>query len=88
MSPGTSYDPREVESAERFMRSQPLDKETKSNNNRSDMLMKFQITRDSRRSFINNYKNVDATTVLNKYPRLKDMKEAVCIAYSSFFFLG
>ena len=40
------------------------------------MLEKLRITRESRRSFLTGAK-VPATTFLNKYPRLKDMKEAV-----------
>ena len=40
------------------------------------MLAKFVLTRPSRQEFIEKGNNAD-TTILNRYPRLKDMKEAV-----------
>nr|CAH0103416.1 unnamed protein product [Daphnia galeata] len=40
------------------------------------MLAKFVLTRPSRREFIEKGNNA-ATTILNRYPRLKDMKEAI-----------
>jgi hypothetical protein len=42
------------------------------------MLAKFVLTRPSRQEFIEKGNNAD-TTILNRYPRLKDMKEAVSL---------
>ena len=66
----------DILAAEKFMREQVLDSQDKRNNNREEMLEKFVLTHQSRRKFIKG--KVAATTILNKYPRLKDMKEAVC----------
>ena len=73
-----SYPVEEVNAAEKFMRTVPLDDENKPNNNRKEMLEKLRLTRDSRRKFVSSEATrVPATTFLNKYPRLRDMKEAV-----------
>lgn len=70
--------------AERFMRNTPLDPPEKRNSNRCQMLHYFRITRPSRRRFIAE-KKVASSVVLNKYPRLKDMQEAVSITHLHFF---
>ena len=59
------------------MRTTALDEASKPNNNRVKMLEAIQITRKFRRDFIENTKNLSSTLLLNKYPRLKDMPEAV-----------
>ena len=66
----------EILIVEKYMREKPLDEINQRDNNRSEMLEKFQLTRQSRRAFVTGAKT-SATTFLNKYPRLKDMKEAV-----------
>lgn len=66
----------EILIAEKYMREEVLNSEDKRNNNREEMLAKFVLTRPSRREFIEKGNNA-ATTILNRYPRLKDMKEAV-----------
>lgn len=72
----TQATPEDILSAEKFMREHVLDSHDKRNNNRQEMLEKFVLTRQARREFIAKEKTA-ATTILNKYPRLKDMQEAV-----------
>lgn len=67
------------------MREKPLDEINQRDNNRSEMLKKFQLTRQSRRAFVTGAKT-SATTFLNKYPRLKDMKEAVSLFYTELYY--
>lgn len=70
----------EIKSAETFMRLNPLDDVAKTNGNRDEMLRLFKVTRRSRRDFINSKeKSVTSTVIMNRYPRLKDFPEAVCI---------
>ena len=68
----------EILIAEKYMREEVLNSEDQRNNNREKMLAKFVLTRPSRREFIEKGNNAD-TTILNRYPRLKDMKEAVSL---------
>lgn len=71
------YSADQVKTAESYMRTNPLDSASKSNNNRGQMLESFRITRKSRREFMNSKKQVSSTLLLKKYPRLRDMPEAV-----------
>ena len=59
------------------MRDNALDSHEKRNNNREEMMEKFKLTRESRRASYIKAKGGSSTTILNKYPRLKDMPEAV-----------
>lgn len=71
-----SLSAEEIVLAEKYMREKPLDENRKRQSNRTEMLQKFKQTRKSRRDFLTGSK-ASTTTFLNKYPRLKDMKEAV-----------
>ena len=51
------------------------------------MLEAIQITRIFRRDFIENTKNLSSTLLLNKYPRLKDMPEAVLMIIDKYVML-
>ena len=68
----------EILIAEKYMREEVLNSEDQRNNNREKMLAKFVLTRPSRQEFIEKGNNA-ATTILNRYPRLKYMKEAVSL---------
>lgn len=68
----------EILSLESYMRTTPLD-----SGNREEMMKAFRSTRPSRRNAIANLKK-EASFFLNKYPRLKDMEEAVS-AYKQFY---
>ena len=68
----------EILIADKYMREEVLNSEDKRNNNREKMLAKFVLTRPSQREFIEKRNNA-ATTILNRYPRLKYMKEAVSL---------
>lgn len=69
---------QEILQAEEYMRTTPLDSQEKQNNNRTVMLEKMQLTRESHREFLERGKKCPSSVFLNKYPRLKDMPEAVC----------
>ncbi len=72
-----SYTADERMEAEEYMRLTPLDSNDKRNNNRNEMLRLMKLTYQSRRDFLKNSSHVGAMVFLNKYPRLKDMTEAV-----------
>jgi hypothetical protein len=75
---GTVYTEDEIREAEEFMRITQLDSNDTRNPNISEMLRLMKvITYESRRAFLQNGCKVDASVFLNKYPRLKDMPEAV-----------
>ena len=69
------------------MRFTQLDSNDTRNPNCSEMLRLMKVTYESRRAFLQNGCKVDASVFLNKYPRLKDMPEAIifllciCIIY-------
>lgn len=72
------------------MRMYSLDPPTKPGNNRKEMLEKFRATRQLRRKIVTDKKKkLPATVYLNRFPRLKDMREAVIflIKFSIFFFI-
>lgn len=69
--------------AEKFLGEQLFDSPDKRNNNRKEMLEKIVMTCQSRREFIAKDK-IAATTILNKHPRLKDMKETVSFQQRSY----
>lgn len=62
------------------MRTTVLDSKSIPNNNREEMLRNLQVTRQSRRVFLSTGPKTSATLTLNKYPRFKDMQEAVSIS--------
>lgn len=64
------------------MRSTPLHSKDKHNNNRAEMLDAMEKkTRNSRRESLKIGKRSTATVFLNKYPRLRDMPEAVSCSF-------
>ena len=72
------------------MRMYSLDPPTKPGNNRKEMLEKFRATRQLRRKIVTDKKKkLPATVYLNRFPRLKDMREAVIflIKFSIFFLI-
>ena len=71
MLPSASFSNEEIEEAEKFMRHNPV-----SSTNTAVMLQKFRMTREQRRKFIED-KTSTATSVLQKYPLLVNLKEAV-----------
>ena len=66
-----------IQDAELFMRTNQM-----SEQNATLMLEKFRLTRLFRRQFISDSKN-SATVILNRYPRLQDMFEAVSFITTS-----
>ncbi|KZS05338.1 Uncharacterized protein APZ42_031499 [Daphnia magna] len=72
-----SYTAEEQMEAEEYMRLTPLDSYDTRNHNRNEMLRLMKITYQSRRDFLKNGSHVGAMVFLNKYPRLKDMTEAI-----------
>ena len=71
MLPTVTYSEEEIKEAEKYMRHNPVDV-----SNTAVMLLKFQITREQRRKFVES-KNSTTTLVLQKYPLLLNLKEAV-----------
>lgn len=90
-----SYTAEEQMEAEEHMRLTPLDSYDTRNHNRNEMLRLIKITYQSRRDFLKNSSHVGAMVFLKKYPRLKDMTEAVRFSvlmdmrfsYYTFFFI-
>ncbi len=78
---GEAYSEDEVKQAETFMRITPLDSPEKPSNNRAEMLRLVHVTYKSRRDFVVNGTNVSAGMVLNRYPRMRDMPDALRIFY-------
>ncbi|XP_045032584.1 uncharacterized protein LOC123474440 [Daphnia magna] len=74
---GDSYTEDEIREGEEFMRFTQLDSNDTRNPNCSEMLRLMKVTYESRRAFLQNGCKVDASVFLIKYPRLKDMPEAV-----------
>ena len=74
----TTATAEDIKVAERYMRDNALDSHEKRNNNREKMMEKFKLTRESLRAYIK-AKDGSSTTILNKYPILKDMPEAVIL---------
>ena len=70
----------EIRQAKEYIRTTPLDAQEKANNNRGLMLDKILLTHSSLREYLKKGKNVASSIFLNKYPRLRDMPEAVFLS--------
>ena len=86
LSPGferanvTSLTMEQVKAVESKMGTHALDDISKNNKNRNQMLDSFRITRKDRKDFLTyNKKQFSSTFLLNKYPRIIDIPEAVSL---------